>query len=444
MINKNILWLLIISLLIKIFIGGWLPLSPDEAYYWVWSHHLQLSYFDHPPFVSWLFFLGQPLEGVASLVRLPGMVMSHLTLYIWILLLKDYFNPAQLKTFTFLGLLMPFVGPAGLIITPDTPMVFFWSACLLSMHKLLISENWRMALALGVCFGLGFTSKYPIVLILPVLLVWLVREKGFSRKAFIWIGIGTISAMITSLPVWFWNLTNNMESFGFQLNHGFGDHSLQPKYSVHYLSAQLGLIFPSILFFAWKARKHAPLWMKWAALFPMIFFGFSSLFSYAEANWPIASHPAFLAMATFTISSSPWKKITASIWAGALILVVSEALHPWIPATGADLRLKTNILHKYDSVAEHVRDLSPVYARTYQMASMISFINGKFTYKLRGMNRRDFFDSLNQSLPTSRDFYLITKTNELLPIHLREKYTILKREPIDDHFDLAFIKTEQP
>ena len=26
---------------------------PDEAYYWLWSKNISLSYFDHPPLVSW-------------------------------------------------------------------------------------------------------------------------------------------------------------------------------------------------------------------------------------------------------------------------------------------------------------------------------------------------------------------------------------------------------
>ena len=26
---------------------------PDEAYYWLWSKNIALSYFDHPPLVSW-------------------------------------------------------------------------------------------------------------------------------------------------------------------------------------------------------------------------------------------------------------------------------------------------------------------------------------------------------------------------------------------------------
>lgn len=441
MIDKKIAQLLVISFVVKALIGSFLPLSPDEAYYWVWSHHLQLSYFDHPPFVSWLFFLGQPFESLASLVRLPGMIVGHLTIFVWILILKEYLNQKQLFTFSILALLMPFLGPAGLIITPDTPMMLFWATTLLFMQKLMKHESPKYSLLLGLSFGFGFVSKYPIVLILPVLLVWLLKEKGLNKKSIKWIAIGTIGAIISSFPVWFWNLTNEMESFGFQLDHGFGGQ-FKIKYPIHYFSAQIGLIFPSILFFAWKGKNAAPLWLKWAALFPLLFFGFSSLFSYAEANWPIASHPAFLALAAFAIHETPWRKITAGIWAVVLSLVLSEAFFSWIPSTG--VRLKTSVLHKYDAAAEHIKDLSPVYARTYQMASMISFLNGQPIYKLRGMNRRDFFDSLKESLPSTREFYLILKTNENLPRHLEDKYELLHRQPIDEHFDLVMTKVTSP
>ena len=272
MFDKRILHVLLFSFFIKCLIGGFLPLSPDEAYYWIWSHHLQLSYYDHPPFVSWLFLLGQPLESLASFVRFPGMAMAHVTLLLWILLLKDLLSPKQLMTFTILSLLMPFVGPAGLIITPDTPMLFFWVACLLAMKWLIKTEKPLFALLLGICFGLGFCSKYPIVLILPILIYWLWVEKGLRKQSLQWIVLGSLGALLSSFPVWFWNLTNDLQSFGFQLNHGLGDGGLRPKYLWHYISAQVGLIFPTIFYFAWKARNSAPRWLIAAAVFPLAFF----------------------------------------------------------------------------------------------------------------------------------------------------------------------------
>src|SRR5262249_27935614 len=47
-------------------------LVPDEAYYWVWSRHLALSYFDHPPMVAYLIRASTAILGDTELaVRLP-------------------------------------------------------------------------------------------------------------------------------------------------------------------------------------------------------------------------------------------------------------------------------------------------------------------------------------------------------------------------------------
>ncbi|HEU4798204.1 MAG TPA: hypothetical protein VFT63_04700, partial [bacterium] len=33
------------------------PLIDDEAYYWLWAHHLDWSYLDHPPLIAYLIAL---------------------------------------------------------------------------------------------------------------------------------------------------------------------------------------------------------------------------------------------------------------------------------------------------------------------------------------------------------------------------------------------------
>jgi 4-amino-4-deoxy-L-arabinose transferase-like glycosyltransferase len=48
-----------------------IPLTPDEAYYWTWSRHLDFAYTDHPPAVAWLIALTAPLGNAPGLVRLP-------------------------------------------------------------------------------------------------------------------------------------------------------------------------------------------------------------------------------------------------------------------------------------------------------------------------------------------------------------------------------------
>ena len=41
-------------ILLRGVMAGLLPLSADEAYYWLWSKHLAAGYFDHPPMIAWL------------------------------------------------------------------------------------------------------------------------------------------------------------------------------------------------------------------------------------------------------------------------------------------------------------------------------------------------------------------------------------------------------
>ena len=43
--------------------GALLPLSADEAYYWLWSRHLAAGYYDHPPAIAFVIRAGTLLFG---------------------------------------------------------------------------------------------------------------------------------------------------------------------------------------------------------------------------------------------------------------------------------------------------------------------------------------------------------------------------------------------
>lgn len=50
---------------------------PDEAYYWLWGRHLDLSYFDHPPLQAWMQALSHAIFGTNLIaLRLPAIVTS--------------------------------------------------------------------------------------------------------------------------------------------------------------------------------------------------------------------------------------------------------------------------------------------------------------------------------------------------------------------------------
>jgi 4-amino-4-deoxy-L-arabinose transferase-like glycosyltransferase len=79
----------IISAIFKLILSAVLPISADESYYWVWSQNLQLSYFDHPGMVAWLFKIGG-LFDFGSAMRWPFVLVGQATVLIWYFILRDH------------------------------------------------------------------------------------------------------------------------------------------------------------------------------------------------------------------------------------------------------------------------------------------------------------------------------------------------------------------
>ena len=74
-------WAAALALLtgVRLAVAGFAPLSPDEAYYWVWSRALAPGYLDHPPMVALWIGLGTLLAGDTPLgVRLLGPLSAAL------------------------------------------------------------------------------------------------------------------------------------------------------------------------------------------------------------------------------------------------------------------------------------------------------------------------------------------------------------------------------
>ena len=61
--------LIAVLILLRAVMAAWLPLSADEAYYWLWSRHLAAGYYDHPPAIAFLIRLGTLLFGDTRIRR---------------------------------------------------------------------------------------------------------------------------------------------------------------------------------------------------------------------------------------------------------------------------------------------------------------------------------------------------------------------------------------
>ena len=136
--------------LLRLAMAAVVPLSPDEAYYWVWSHALAPGYPDHPPMVALWIRAGTALAGQGALgVRLLGPFSAALGS----VLLADAAErllPGRRAGIVAAALLNATLlfGVGAVVMTPDTPLLFFWTACL-----------WALAhIASGGGAGLGLAS----------------------------------------------------------------------------------------------------------------------------------------------------------------------------------------------------------------------------------------------------------------------------------------------
>lgn len=403
-------WLLLLG--IKLLIATFIPIFPDEAYYWVWSKHLQLSYFDHPAMTSWLFFLGTPFESFFSATRLPGVLLGHFSIWIWFNLIGNYLSN-QGKCFLLLVLtLNPLSGLGGLILTPDIPLVFFWSLSLWCFLIFSNNPNLVSAAILGASLGGGFCSKYHIVLFFPAALGYLWHSQKIKNIRFINLFLVGLFFLIFSFPTWWWNYKNDFVSFRFQLNHGLGSE-ISLNTVLKYIIDQSLLVFPLMLFLALKKLNNTKLiWLQYFAWTPLVFFLLTSAKGSVEANWPIAGYPALLSLAIINSPRKPrWIFATISTWLIATVLVLSQITFEWLPFKIS----KINEATIYKQVLPYTNTDKVLYVSSYQMASMLSFHKKSMIYKLRGVNRIDFFDFLDESEPKADSFYWLSGDLAQLP-----------------------------
>jgi 4-amino-4-deoxy-L-arabinose transferase-like glycosyltransferase len=277
-----------------------LPLHFDEAYYWVWSNHLQLSYFDHPPMIAWLIRAATVFGDAEWQIRLVPLSCSALAgLGIWSLANGLYGKSVANKALL-IFLLSPLAQMGFSLATPDAPLILGWTAVLFFVHKAIFGADRKYYYAAGVAAGFAMLSKYTAVLLLPGLLLFLLfssRRRELVRKE-LWgaIGIG----LMLFLPVLIWNAGHEWSSFRFQLGHGLDSEKiLNLATFAEYLGAQavgLNLIFFLFLlylllrFFGTMVSDERQAFLLWPCLTVLAFFGYAALFKRTEGNWAAPAH----------------------------------------------------------------------------------------------------------------------------------------------------------
>jgi len=232
-----------VLLLLRAAMAGFLPLSADEAYYWLWSRQLAAGYYDHPPAIAFLIRTGTMLFGDTEFgVRFCGVLLSvAASWFVWqtgLAILRDG-TKAALAVLLFNLTLM--TGVEMLAVTPDTPSIAATAAFLFCLAKLQQTRDGRWWLWAGVAAGLGLLSKYSGLFAGAGAAVWLLaspRERAWLKT--IWPWAGGVLALLIFLPNLLWQSQHQWMTFAFQFGRVTGG-DLTLRFLGEFIGAQLGM-----------------------------------------------------------------------------------------------------------------------------------------------------------------------------------------------------------
>ncbi len=429
----SILKILIFSLVAKLLLAWWIPFTADEAYYWVWTQTPQWSYFDHPPLIAWLLDISKIFHWDNHLVRFPAVVFCHLALIPWILILFENKQISKINSFLWFALLSPLIGFGSFIVTPDLPLIFFWSWATYFALKYFKNQTPSSAFFMGILVGLGFLSKYNMVLFVLGTLIFMAMEKRLDKIFLRHLPIAFLGFAIASIPVLYWNLDNNFISFRFQLRHGFADSDWDFMAIVRYIGGQLVLLTPLIVYFAGIRPKQFNLRFIWTISWTVMgFFLISSLKGNVEMNWPIVAYPGLMLLTVLQEKSKKWILVYSAVWSTLFAVLLLNVAMPF----NKNAKTKYNEVFYYQPLIELRQKYTNLYGGNYQIASYLWFYSKLPTYKLKDISRRDHYDFLEESKPVSPVFYVVKEPHVNLPYWAADEYTVTTEQIINEHFEL--------
>ena len=301
---------------VHLWLASRLELTFDEAYYRLWAQNLAWGYLDHPPMVAfWIrastAIFGDGQLGVRAFNAFATAAGSYLIYRTTLLLLRDRVTALIA---VLLSTASPLLQVGAIIVTPDTPLVFFWTLSLFGMAQLYRTDDAWWWLPIGIAAGLALTAKYSAaflgagivsaLLVVPALRRWLWHPAPY---------LAGLLAVVLFSPVVIWNAGHEWASFVKQLGRAV-PHAYSWRYIGEFVGAQAGLMTPFVFVLAiaglWRALRGVfvprpddagdteALRLLAAMVCPMlVYFLMHSLHDRVQGNWPAPLYPALAILA---------------------------------------------------------------------------------------------------------------------------------------------------
>ncbi len=354
--------------------SGRIELSQDEAYQWIWSKHLALSYYSKPPLIAYTQFLGTWLWGDTEFgVRFFAPVIAAVLGFMVFWFCAREFNARLGFALILITTATPLLAGGANLMTIDPLSVLFWTAAMLAGWRAVqpggAARHWAWV---GLWMGLGFLSKYT------ALFQWLCWAVFFAlwppaRRHLRRPGpyLALLVNLLLALPVLVWNSHHGWVTVT-HLNGraDFGDAlHFTSRFLVEFAGSEFGLLNP--VFFVgtvwaalafWRVTPRDPRAVYCFSMgAPLVLaYLFQSLHARVLQNWIApAVVPLFMLMVLFWDSRRQerwvrqWFRVGLGIGFLVLIVMSETGLIGWV--TGHELPVNLDPLHRLQGWREVAR-----------------------------------------------------------------------------------------
>ena len=265
-----------------------------------------------------------------------------------------------------------------MFVTPDAPLVVFWTLGLGALVELWRTGERRWLIALGLALGLALQSKFTAIFFEAGVVLALVATPSLRR----WLVspallAGLAVALIIFAPFVVWNAEHGWATFAKQLGRA-GPGDFTPYYLAEFIVAQIGLmnplvfaaLVPAVAAVSWRApvaprsRDEARRILACTIAPAAVYFLLHSLHDRVQGNWLAPLYPASAILAADWVaeirrsgdSGFAAGIAKAALWAAPIGLVVAALTFAEV-LTGAVPLGAANPLARLEGFRELARDL---------------------------------------------------------------------------------------
>jgi 4-amino-4-deoxy-L-arabinose transferase-like glycosyltransferase/membrane-associated phospholipid phosphatase len=251
---KKLGWILIgVTVLLRLLYlsGGKIELSEDEAYQWLWSKNLALSYYSKPPLIAYTQFLGTTLWGDTAFgVRFFSPILGALGAGALLIFLSRYANP-RIAFFTIAAACAtPLLAAGSTLMTIDALSVFFWTVAMVLTWRAIERDSTTDWILAGIAVSFGLLAKYVAALEWICVLIFLIAHPP-ARRQFRRPGLylAILVSALAFVPIIIWNQQHDWITLT-HLNERAGldrQWSFRYGFIVDFVLAEFGLLNPIFL-----------------------------------------------------------------------------------------------------------------------------------------------------------------------------------------------------